>query len=71
MSAQDNLANQEKVVVNGRYCVETKSLCVLKETDVQIQHCLIGVNIKFLCVDTGFSCARPCQEFFFVEKVTF
>ena len=30
-----------------------------------IQHCFIGVNIKFLCVDTGFSCARLCQEFFF------
>ena len=34
MSAQDNLANQEKVVVNGRYCVETESLCVRKEIDV-------------------------------------
>ena len=34
MSTQDNLANQEKVVVNGRYCVETESLCVLKEIDV-------------------------------------
>ena len=26
MSTQDNLANQEKVVVNGRYRVETESL---------------------------------------------
>ena len=34
MSTQDNLANQEKVVVNERYCVETESLCVLKEIDV-------------------------------------
>ena len=34
MSTQDNLANQEKVVVNGRHCVETESLCVLKEIGV-------------------------------------
>ena len=26
---------------------------------------------RFLCVGTGFSCVRLCQEFFFVEKVTF
>ena len=34
VSTQDNLANQEKVGVNGRYCVETESLCVLKQIDV-------------------------------------
>ena len=28
MSRQDNLASQERVVVNGRHCVDTeKSLC--------------------------------------------
>ena len=34
VSTQDNLANQEKVVANGRYCVETESLCVLNEIGV-------------------------------------
>ena len=39
MSTHDNLANQEKVVVNGRHCVDTekkekKSLCVLKQIGV-------------------------------------
>ena len=51
--------------------IQKVSVRVLKEIDVLIQHCLIGVNIKFLCVDIGSSCARLCQECFFVAKVTF
>ena len=31
---QNNLANQEKVVVNGRHCVDKQSLCVLKKIGV-------------------------------------
>ena len=72
MSTQDNLANQEKVVVNGKYCVKTESLCVLKEIDVLIQNCLIGVNIKFLCVDTGFFlCKAVSRVLFLLRKLLF
>ena len=49
MSTQDNLASQEKIVVNGRhnlYGHRKVDLCVLKEIGVQIQHCLIGVHIR-------------------------
>ena len=34
MSRQDNLASQERVVVNEKHCVDTESLCVLKEMGV-------------------------------------
>ena len=35
MSRQDNLASQERVVVNGRHCVDTeKSPCTQKEMGV-------------------------------------
>ena len=68
VSTQDNLASQEKIVVNGRHslCGHRKvDLCVLKEIGVLTQHCLTSVHIGFLCVGTGFSCVRLCQEFFF------
>ena len=61
MSTQDNLANQEKVVVNVRDCVDReKSLCT------QGNWCVNTTLFDWcLCFDTGFSCVRPCQEFFF------
>ena len=68
MSTQDNLASQEKIVVNGRYslCGHRKvDLCVLKEIGVQIQHLFDWCTHRFLCVGMGFSCIRLCQEFFF------
>ena len=66
MSTQDNLASQEKIVVNGRHslCGHRKvDLCVLKEIGVLtlFDWCTHG----FLRVGTGFSCVRLCQEFFF------
>ena len=63
MSTQDNLASQEKIVVNGRHSLHGHrkvDLCVLKEIGAQIQHCLIGVHIGF-CVGARFSCVRLCQ----------
>ena len=65
MSTQDNFSNQEKVVVNGRHCVDTeKSLCTQGNwfvNTILFDWC----PHRFLCVDTGFSCARLCQEFLF------
>ena len=43
MSTQDNLASQEKIVVNRRHilCGQRKvDLCILKEIGVLTQHCL-------------------------------
>ena len=61
MRTPDNLANQEKVVVNGRHCVDTE-----KSLRTQGNWC---VNITFfdwcLCVDTESFRARLCQEFSF------
>ena len=57
MGTQDNLASQEKIVVNGRHslCGHRKAdLCVLKEMGVQIQHCLTGVHIGFCILAQGF-----------------
>ena len=57
MSTRDNLASQEKIVVNGRHdlCGHSKvNLCVLKETGVQIQHCLIGEHRGFCVLVQGF-----------------
>ena len=65
MSTQDNLANHEKVVVNGRHCVDIeKSLCTQGNWCVNTTLSDWRAH-RFLCVDTGFSCARLCQEFFF------
>ena len=65
MSIQDNLANQEKVVVNGRHCVDTeKSLCTQGNWCVN-RTFFDWFTHRFLCVDTGFSCVRLYQEFFF------
>ena len=53
MSTQDNLASQEKSVVNGRnsLCGHRKvDLCVLKEIGVLTQHYLtsqFGTQVKF------------------------
>ena len=65
MSAQDNLANREKVVVNGKHCVDTeKSLCT--QLNWYVNTTLFDwCTHRFLCVGTGFSCVRLCQEFFF------
>ena len=69
MSTQDNLASQEKIVVNGRHslCGHRKvNLCVIKEIGVQIQHCLIGVHIGF--------CVLVCvcvKSFFWLRKLLF
>ena len=70
MSTQDNSARQEKIVVNGRHnlCGHRKvDLCVLNSRKLICKYniCLISVHIGFLCVGTGFSCVRLCQEFFF------
>ena len=57
MSTQDNLASQEKIVVNGRHSLSgyrKVDLCALKEIGVQIQHCLIGVHIGFCVLVQGF-----------------
>ena len=72
MTTQDNLVNQEKVVANGRRCVDTKqslriqgNWCVNTTLSDWCTH-------RFLCVDTGFSCVRLCQEFFFkLRKLLF
>ena len=68
MSTQDNLASQEKNVVNGRHilCGHRKvNLYVLKEIGVQIQHCLlIGVHIGFCVLVQGFL-AYSCVKSFF------
>ena len=65
MSTQDNLANQEKVVVNGRHCVDTeKSPCTQGNWCVNTT-LSDWCTHKFLCVDTGFSCVMLCQEFLF------
>ena len=66
MSRQDNLASQERIVVNGRHCVDTeKSLCTQGNGCVNTtQHCLIGVHIGFVHWYM-FSCIRLCQELFF------
>ena len=50
MSTQDNLANQEKVAVNGTHYVDTeKSLCTQGNWCVNTTYCLIGIHIGF-CV---------------------
>ena len=69
MSTQDNLASQEKIVVNGRHslCGHRKvDLCVLKEIGVQIQHCLIGVHTGFCVLVQGFLVhVQGCVKSFF------
>ena len=58
MRTQDNLANQEKVVVNGRHCVDTeKSLCTQGNRCVNTT-LTDWCTDRFLCVDTGFSCVK-------------
>ena len=59
MSTQDNLASQEKIIVNGRHilCGQRKvTLCVLKEIGVLTQHCLTSVHIGFCVLVQGFLC---------------
>ena len=51
MNTQDNLANQEKVVVNG--------------DTVYTQKLFDWCTHRFLYADTGFSCVGLCQEYFF------
>ena len=56
MSTQENLASQEKIVVNGRDspCGHKKvNLCVLKEIGVLTQHCLASVHIGFCVLVQG------------------
>ena len=71
MSRQDNLASQERVVVNGRHCVDTeKSLCT--QGNGCVNTTLFDWCIQRFCaLIHGFFCVRLCQEFFLVEKVTF
>ena len=65
MSTQDILANQEKVAVNSAQSVDTeKSLCTQGNWCVNTT-LFDWYTHKFLCVDTGFSYVRLCQEFFF------
>ena len=57
MSTQDNLASQEKIVVNGRdsLCGHRKvDLCALKEIGVLTQHCLTSVCIGLCVLVKGF-----------------
>ena len=54
MNTQDNLASQEKIVVNGRQSLCGHKKVNLKEIGVQIQHCLIGVHIGFCVLVQGF-----------------
>ena len=57
MSTQDNLASQEKIVVNGRHSLcgnRTADLCVLKNIGVLTQHCLTSVHIGFCVLVRGF-----------------
>ena len=59
MSTQNNLASQEKIVVNGRHslCGHRKvDLCVLKKIGVLTQHCLTSVHIGFCVLVQGFLC---------------
>ena len=54
VSTQHNLANQEKVVVNGRHCVDTeKSLCTQGNWCVNTT-LLVGVHIGFCVMIQGF-----------------
>ena len=49
MSTKDNLASQERVVVNGRHCVDTeKSLWCTQGNGCVNTTCLIGVHIGFV-----------------------
>ena len=57
MSTQDNLASQEKIVVNQRHSLcghREVDLCVLKEIVVLTQHCLTSVHIGFCVLVQGF-----------------
>ena len=54
MNTQDNLASQEKIVVNGRHSLCGHRKVNLKEIGVQIQHCLISVHIGFCVLIQGF-----------------
>ena len=71
------LANQKKVVVNGRHWLTQKILCVLKGICAERQHFLIGKSYVeytkvFSCVLTqGFLCKLFFMGSFLVEKVTF
>ena len=68
MSTQDNLASQEKIVVNGRHnlCGQRKVyLCILREIGVLTQHCLTVFMVQ------GFLVQGCVRSSFLVEKVTF
>ena len=67
MSRQDNLASQERVVVNGRHCVDTeKSLCS------QGNGCVNTTLFDRFCVLIhGFLVQGCVKSSFLVEKVTF
>ena len=60
MSTQGNLANQEKVVVNGIYC-GYKTLCTQGNWCVNAT-LFDWYTHRFLCVDTSFCCVRLCKE---------
>ena len=71
MSRQDNLASQERVVVNGRHCVDTeKSLCTQGNGCVNTT-LFDWCTHMFCALIHGFLVQGCVKSYFLVEKVTF
>ena len=71
MSGQDNLASQERVVVNGRHCVDTeKSLCTQGNGCVNTT-LFDWCTHRFCALIHGFLVEGCVKSSFLVEKVTF
>ena len=65
MSTHDNLASQEKVVVNRRHCVDTEKFLFTQGNRCVNTTLFDWCTHRFLRVETWLSCVRLCQEFFF------
>ena len=72
MSRQDNLASQERVVVNGRHCVDTeKSLCTQGNGCVNTT-LFDWCTDRFCALIHGFLCLKAVSRVvFYLRKLLF